>query len=202
MAAATSASRSDMGRAADAATGMFRHGKLSSLPPCPARPAARHPRPACPAGSPPACPAGSPPCPPACLQAAKSKQPQKAVEIFEAMAAVDVQPNTFSYSALISALARAGRWQVGGGGGVGSGLLARAGCWAAWGGGGAEVVCGGWGRCPTGATRCSCCYLAAAAAAAAHTWRTRWLPQPPGLPWPAGGGGLFSGAGRQGAALP
>lgn len=94
-----------------------------------------------------------------CLQAAKAKQPQKAIEIFEAMSAVGMQvglaaaskgwpclllcgacccrcrvfcaaftprpdgpppclpcrlqPNTFSYSALISALARAGRWQVG-----------------------------------------------------------------------------------------
>ncbi|PSC68549.1 Pentatricopeptide repeat-containing mitochondrial [Micractinium conductrix] len=43
--------------------------------------------------------------------AAKAKQPQKAIEIFEAMSAVGMQPNTFSYSALISALARAGRWQ-------------------------------------------------------------------------------------------
>ncbi|KAL4437444.1 hypothetical protein ABPG75_004583 [Micractinium tetrahymenae] len=43
--------------------------------------------------------------------AAKAKQPQKAIEIFEAMSEVGVQPNTFSYSALISALARAGRWQ-------------------------------------------------------------------------------------------
>lgn len=80
-----------------------------------------------------------------CLQAAKAKQPLKAIEIFEAMASAGVQvraqgagrrscrmralpthippatthlhppptlqPNTFSYSALISALARAGRWQ-------------------------------------------------------------------------------------------
>ena len=85
---------------------------------------------------------------PVCLQAAKAKQPLKAIEIFEAMASAGVQvraqgagrrscracrmralpthippatthlhppptlqPNTFSYSALISALARAGRWQ-------------------------------------------------------------------------------------------
>lgn len=44
--------------------------------------------------------------------ASKSRQPDKAVEIFDAMQTVaGIAPNTFSYSALISALARAGQWQ-------------------------------------------------------------------------------------------
>lgn len=44
--------------------------------------------------------------------ASKSRQPEKAVEIFEAMQSITgITPNTFSYSALISALARVGDWQ-------------------------------------------------------------------------------------------
>jgi len=44
--------------------------------------------------------------------ASKSRQPEKAVEIFEAMRSVaGIEPNTYSYSALISALARVGNWQ-------------------------------------------------------------------------------------------
>lgn len=44
--------------------------------------------------------------------ASKSRQPEKAVEIFEAMQSIaGIAPNTFSYSALISALGRVGDWQ-------------------------------------------------------------------------------------------
>lgn len=44
--------------------------------------------------------------------ASKSRQPEKAIEIFEAMQTVaGISPNTFSYSALISALARVGNWE-------------------------------------------------------------------------------------------
>ena len=44
--------------------------------------------------------------------ASKSRQPAKAIEIFEAMQSVaGIAPNTFSYSALISALARVGNWE-------------------------------------------------------------------------------------------
>jgi len=44
--------------------------------------------------------------------ASKSRQPEKAVEIFEAMQSIaGIEPNTFSYSALISALGRVGNWQ-------------------------------------------------------------------------------------------
>ena len=44
--------------------------------------------------------------------ASRSRQPEKAVEIFAAMQAVGgIAPNTFSYSALISALAKVGNWQ-------------------------------------------------------------------------------------------
>lgn len=44
--------------------------------------------------------------------ASKSRQPEKAIEIFEAMKAVaGIPPNTYSYSALISALARVGQWE-------------------------------------------------------------------------------------------
>ena len=44
--------------------------------------------------------------------ASKSRQPEKAIEIFEAMQKVaSITPNTFSYSALISALARVGNWE-------------------------------------------------------------------------------------------
>jgi pentatricopeptide repeat protein len=45
--------------------------------------------------------------------ASKSRQPEKAVEIFEAMQSIGgISPNTFSYSALISALGRVGNWQL------------------------------------------------------------------------------------------
>lgn len=45
--------------------------------------------------------------------ASKARQPDKAVEIFEAMQSVaGIAPNTFSYSALISALARVGNWEA------------------------------------------------------------------------------------------
>jgi pentatricopeptide repeat protein len=44
--------------------------------------------------------------------ASKSRAPEKAVEIFEAMQTIaGITPNTFSYSALISALGRVGDWQ-------------------------------------------------------------------------------------------
>ncbi len=44
--------------------------------------------------------------------ASKSRMPEKAVEIFEAMQSIaGIAPNTFSYSALISALGRVGDWQ-------------------------------------------------------------------------------------------
>lgn len=42
----------------------------------------------------------------------KSRQADKAVEVFEEMrGTAKIMPNTFSYSALISALARVGRWE-------------------------------------------------------------------------------------------
>lgn len=42
----------------------------------------------------------------------KARQPDKALELFEVMKNVaGVKPNTFSYSAIISALAKVGRWQ-------------------------------------------------------------------------------------------
>ena len=45
--------------------------------------------------------------------ASKSRQPEKAVELFEAMHTVcGLRANAFSYSALISALARVGQWYV------------------------------------------------------------------------------------------
>ena len=44
--------------------------------------------------------------------ASKSRQPEKAIEICEAMTSIaGIAPNTFSYSALISALAKGGQWQ-------------------------------------------------------------------------------------------
>jgi pentatricopeptide repeat protein len=44
--------------------------------------------------------------------ASRSRAPEKAVEIFEAMQTIaGIAPNTFSYSALISALGRVGDWQ-------------------------------------------------------------------------------------------
>lgn len=45
--------------------------------------------------------------------ASKSRQPEKAIEIFEAMEPIsNITPNIFTYSALISALAKAGRWET------------------------------------------------------------------------------------------
>ena len=45
--------------------------------------------------------------------ASKSRQSEKAVEVFEAMQSIaGISPNTFSYSALISALGRVGDWQL------------------------------------------------------------------------------------------
>lgn len=42
----------------------------------------------------------------------KASQPEKAVEIFESMQQeANIQPNIYSYSSLISALARTGKWR-------------------------------------------------------------------------------------------